>query len=308
MAGGGTLMTPYTQRPGTIAVITPETGRYGAFHQCREALERPAGTAVHIRTGGGYSIADDRNRVVEASKGDWIWWLDDDHVFSHGTLMRLLAHFEDDRVDAVVPLCLKRKPPFSPVVLSLNPELTHATQAVVSQDDRGLVEIGAAGGGGMLVRRRVFEAMPAPWFRPHPRNPGGGEDIWFCQEMRRAGFRLFCDFDTPIGHIAPMAIWPSRHDYGFQLQCLTNLTVEHAADISQSFTAGEPVSQAAGEAEALGKVAARLLTQNSGGTVTLIGPCSEREEHGQARTETLLTPSKRLTLPNIFQLPADSRS
>lgn len=248
-----------------IAVLSPETGRYAAFHQCLATLERPHGTTVRIQVSAGYSISSARNRIVEAflaSPAAWLWWIDDDHVFSADTLSRLLQHLRNDHVDAVVPMCLGRKPPFAPVVLSLRADLAHAVKADITRADSGLIEVGAAGGGGMLVRRRVFERVQRPWFRTHPAAmpdeivSEGGEDIYFCQQMRQAGFRLFCDFDLPIGHITPVAVWPSLRGRGIQVQCLRHGSgTEHAAAaIVRSYPLGASLTDCADEAEALGEI------------------------------------------------------
>ena len=41
------------------------------------------------------------------------------------------------------------------------------------------------------------------------------------QSATCGGFRLFCDFDLPIGHITPMVVWPSR-THGFEIQWVFN--------------------------------------------------------------------------------------
>jgi len=40
------------------------------------------------------------------------------------------------------------------------------------------------------------------------------EDVEFCLRVRRAGFRIAVDLDTPVGHVTPMAVWPARNQDG----------------------------------------------------------------------------------------------
>lgn len=63
------------------------------------------------------------------------------------------------------------------------------------------------GAGFMLVHRRVYEAMPWPWYRyeTQPMDAEGvivktGEDCWFCDKARAAGFEIFVDLRCPARH------------------------------------------------------------------------------------------------------------
>lgn len=212
--------------PGTIGVPTAENGRSRLFDQCLAALDRPAGTTLRYGIHG--SVAKARNVLVEQMTGEWLWMIDDDHVFAADTLTRLLRHLDDPRVDAVVPFCLRKQFPATHVLFSLNSRWTRddTTQPITLRYDlqpheRGLIEVGAAGTAGMLVRRRVFDQLEPPWFElgqvPRYRD-FPCEDVWFCRRLRDAGFRLFCDLETPLGHITPIIIWPTRSRQGHTLQ------------------------------------------------------------------------------------------
>lgn len=57
-----------------------------------------------------------------------------------------------------------------------------------------LVELKASGSGCLFVRRRVYETLPRPWFRFIYNEDGQltrGEDSYFCEKARAAGFRIF---------------------------------------------------------------------------------------------------------------------
>lgn len=67
-------------------------------------------------------------------------------------------------------------------------------------EKQGLQQVDAIGTGCFLVARRVLEAIPdAPFQRLY--YPDGrverGNDIAFCERVRGAGFRIWCDYDRP---------------------------------------------------------------------------------------------------------------
>jgi cellulose synthase/poly-beta-1,6-N-acetylglucosamine synthase-like glycosyltransferase len=212
--------------PGTVAFMTAGLGRYAAAAQCMVALEKPAGATVEWFS-GGVNIASNRNVVAAHFAGDWLCMIDDDQVFTPDLLHRLLRHLANDRVDIVVPLILRRNPPHAPCLLVSGPPKGARTQVVDVQqgrqpvryflrqmkltNQRGLQAVEAAGSGIMLIRRRVFERVPRPWFESRG---DLGEDFHFCLKARAAGCGVFCDVDTTAGHVTPVAVWPTRQPSG----------------------------------------------------------------------------------------------
>jgi hypothetical protein len=63
----------------------------------------------------------------------------------------------------------------------------------------------------MVMRRSVIDRIPEPWFAF---GATIGEDYNFCLKAQAAGCRIFCDLDTRVGHIIPMAVWPHRAEDG----------------------------------------------------------------------------------------------
>jgi len=211
--------------PGTVAFMTAGLGRYAAAAQCMVALDRPAGASVEWFS-GGVNVGNNRNIVAAHFAGDWLCMIDDDQVFTADLLGRLLRHFADDRVDIVVPLILRRNPPHVPCLLVSAPARAANRQVVELQkprtvryslcqmkltNQRGLQAVEAAGSGIMLIRRRVFERVPPPWFE---RRGELGDDFHLCLKARAAGCGVFCDLDTTAGHIAPVAVWPTLQANG----------------------------------------------------------------------------------------------
>lgn len=137
-----------------------------------------------------------RNQACANLYGEWVWFIDDDHAFRPDILRRLL---EWD-VDIVAPLVLRRHQPFLPVAC-LDDEVLDLKQ----QPDEGLLEVDHTGSSGMLIRRRVIEAMAEPWFEL---GNGISEDVNFCRAARTAGFDIHVDLGTRMGHITPAVVWP----------------------------------------------------------------------------------------------------
>lgn len=200
--------------PGTVALLCGELGRWTVGQQCFAALDLPHGTIRRIFS-SNVNIPDSRNAMMMSCAGEWLAMIDDDQVYSPDLIRRLLRHLRDSRVDIVTPLVLRRDPPHLPVLLgaSKHPvdEPFALRQLVLRDTDTGLLEVQATGTGVMLVRRTVIERVPEPWFEF---GSTIGEDYQFCMKAQAAGCRIFCDLDTRVGHIIPMAVWPHRNADG----------------------------------------------------------------------------------------------
>ena len=203
--GGIVLQKRVTQGFGTIGVISGERGSYASFWNCIHSehmntlIDYP-GTRLMIQM--GVDICGNLNQLVRRMEGDWLWIMGDDHFWEAGMLDRLLAH----DVDVVVPHCLRRNPPWQPVVNSHKNEDGWYVAAELPEDE--LTEVYTAGSAGMLVRRRVFEALGDPYFTPSPNAEGLNEDMWFCERVHEAGFKVHCDPGALLGHISNYVVYP----------------------------------------------------------------------------------------------------
>ena len=78
---------------------------------------------------------------------------------------------------------------------------------------RGLYPVFAGPGSGILVERAVLDQMPKPWFEVGRYDPEQlQEDVVFYEKCRNLGVPVYCDLDSPMGHIAPTVVWPVRTD------------------------------------------------------------------------------------------------
>lgn len=201
--------------PGTIVIPCNDQGRFSVFTFALDALARPPRTrTAGVRTmdvsAGVNSMLRDMPEECE-----WAWIMGDDHYFGPTTLYDLL----DQDVDVVVPLCAKRNPPFDLVLFAENGTTemdgrVYPQYAYLDWDDvpeSGLFEVEAAGSAGMLVRRRVLDAVGDPWFES---SSGAviNDDLEFCRKVRAAGFKIHACADVSIGHLSYFTVLPQVRD------------------------------------------------------------------------------------------------
>jgi len=160
-----------------------------------------------IYTVAGTLIFDQRNKLAEAalSEGaDYVLWVDADMRFPKNTIERLISSDKD----IVGVNATTRTKPVGPTAKNLTIDYekkeNHWTP-VDSKNKTGIEKVTAIGCGVMLVKRKVFEGTPKPWFFFHEL-PGGkilGEDVHFCVAAHDAGFEIWVDHDLSktIGHI-----------------------------------------------------------------------------------------------------------
>ena len=190
---------------GTVGVVVGSLARYRAVFTSLEKLRVPAGTNLWFAE--GVEIARNCNTLVDEMTGEWLWIMGDDHRFGPDVLLRLL----DRQVDIVVPLVCRRHPPFESVLYKamVGDGMPNEKYRLSELPPGGLIEVDAAGSAGMLVRQHVFGSLPRPWFRWQPST---SEDVGFCVEARKAGFKVHADLDQTMTHITPCELEPVLKD------------------------------------------------------------------------------------------------
>ena len=84
------------------------------------------------------------------------------------------------------------------------------TQTNIAIRDTGLQKIFRCGAACLLIKREVLEALKPPYFRfdmneertKHTRS----EDIYFCDQVRDAGFDIYAETDVHCGHFKSIMI------------------------------------------------------------------------------------------------------
>lgn len=132
---------------------------------------------------------------------DYLLMYDDDMILPQDMFERLFNH----DVDVVAPLAFTRLAPFRPVIYNL----TKGYDAVERKDyyinlevpnypKDQLTQVDAVGFGAVLIKTELFKKMKKPWMMT---TSGAGEDIHFCHSAGTAGFKVFVDTATKLGHV-----------------------------------------------------------------------------------------------------------
>lgn len=127
---------------------------------------------------------------------DYLLFVDSDCTVEPGALDRLLQH----GVDMVSGLVFtwKEEGPV-PVAFRWNEELNGYSPYL----GRGLAPVDVTTLAFTLITRRVCESLPPGVFRWgdfEDGTDGYGEDFVFCQEVKKRGYSIFCDYDVAVGH------------------------------------------------------------------------------------------------------------
>ena len=137
-----------------------------------------------------------------------ILMMDTDQVYYDPDMIQKLMNHEKPVVGARVH---RRYPPFDPILLQEKDgkhyHMDHDDiERIVSNGET--VEVPATGCGCILYDTRVFIDIDPPWF-VHSKTDDGrakGEDIYFCEQLRRSGFEIFVDTSIDIMHLTLLEV------------------------------------------------------------------------------------------------------
>lgn len=149
-------------------------------------------------------IARDRIAKMAVDEGmDYLFFIDDDMICPTDLFERLYKH----QKDIVGALAFTRFPPHKPVIYALTQgydevekKSYYISKAVLTYPKDTLVECDAVGFGAVLINVEVLKKMSSPWFVAAT---GAGEDIQFCFDAGKAGFKVYMDTSTKLGHLGP---------------------------------------------------------------------------------------------------------
>ncbi|MDR2412834.1 MAG: hypothetical protein LBD50_01320 [Rickettsiales bacterium] len=154
----------------------------------------------------GYDCARARNQIAQRAIGDefdYVLMTDSDNILPCDALVKLFAAGKD-----IILGWYPRK--FSSsgqteLFRMSETDYTNETNISISQLPEDMVmEIRGGGMGCALIKTDVFRAMPTKtWFRYINYDNGYvlSEDLFFCDEARKAGYKIFCHTGVRCGHI-----------------------------------------------------------------------------------------------------------
>jgi hypothetical protein len=139
-----------------------------------------------------------RMRLVEAARkfqADYLIFVDADMTFEPEAFNKLLASGKEI---VGAHYFMRRLPPLSVVKMAdENGKLIEGEITIPKE----IFKCYATGTGLMAVKMEVFEKIPRPWFFYQAGEMNIGEDVWFCERAREAGYDVWCDPTIAVGHI-----------------------------------------------------------------------------------------------------------
>ncbi len=186
---------------GVPAVLESFAWAWGQLIQYNaDYLVEPGETIFYDRATVSYHSAA-RNALVDRMRGDWLLMLDTDHAPEPDLAARLLLQMERHDVDVLTGLYCYRAAPHNPVVFTRTDDRIE----YLGDWDRNasIFEVGAAGAGCLLVRRRVFERMRLELKEnPFEIRKAFSEDNSFFDRCWELGIKTYCCPTVESPHLA----------------------------------------------------------------------------------------------------------
>ena len=205
--------------PGCVVMATGDITRYAVSMQCYSSLRVPPGSLAGWNSGVliAKSLNDGLETMMARPDLQWVWIMGDDHTYHPDTLFHLLAHEKD----AIIPLCLNRYPPFSPTVINHTHDRMKYLSELPMEGLYKLADDETCGDAGLLIRRNVLEATGPEWYETKKSGMLTAEDQQFTQKIKAAGFDIFLDTGTIIGHCTVINVRPVHKDDHWEIRLLT---------------------------------------------------------------------------------------
>jgi hypothetical protein len=191
---------------GTVAVVfSSEVSRYSRMFATLNDLDTPDGSIKTFWWGARCQALNDAVAAALKTNSYWVWFISEDYGFDRTLLTSLISR----NVPMVSPIVIEGYAPFLPTAWTDVGTDGTTTPLLLDQvtGPSSLIEVRGASVTGMLVRRAVFEAMGAPWFRV---TETVSEDLFFCEHARELGFQPFIDTESRLSTLSVASITP-RH-------------------------------------------------------------------------------------------------
>ncbi len=154
---------------------------------------------------------------LDHDNGDYLLFLDADMIHPPDMPHRLVAHGKD----VVTAHYVARRPPHFTVAMRKVGEAATEYQTIskLVPEEKGLLEVDAAGAGALLISRACLKAIRArigdDWFK-YQDGPDGlrsrSEDMWFFEQAKAAGFQAYLDADVKCQHLTQFAVDHRYHE------------------------------------------------------------------------------------------------
>jgi glycosyltransferase involved in cell wall biosynthesis len=198
---------------GVPAVLEAFAWAWGQLIQYNaDYLVDPGESIFYTRSLVSYHSAA-RNAVVDQMRGDWLLMLDADHAFQPDLAARLLTQMERHDVDVLTGLYVYRSAPHNPVVFTRTGD---RIEYLGDWDrDAAIFEVGAAGAGCLMIRRRVFDRIRDELHEnPFEIRKSFSEDNSFFDRCWELGIKCYCcpTIESPHLAVRPVTLADYRPD------------------------------------------------------------------------------------------------
>lgn len=204
---------PRTNKPVKVAIGIPSGDMIHAdfsmslINLCLHSLARGIQCAIINPRFSLVEIA--RNELVQDAfnvGADYLLTLDSDMTFPAETLVRLLSH----KKAVVCTDAKRRREPFTSVLTGMDGKPLDFSKPIPANDP--LVEVRGGSNAVCLVKMDTFKKMKAPYYLVTYNEKSDkflGEDYFFSNKLRQAGFRIYCDsyLSQYIGHNGTKAFY-----------------------------------------------------------------------------------------------------
>lgn len=122
----------------------------------------------HFMRGLSCMLHDSANQIAEGFLGEWVIFLDTDHVFQSDALFEMITTFEEENLDILTGFAQQRQPPYMPLIFNTEFNAFEGFKSIIPQgiDRHRLIEVDSSGLACLMVRRSVFEAIAARGEKP----------------------------------------------------------------------------------------------------------------------------------------------
>jgi hypothetical protein len=158
-----------------------------------------------------------RNELTARFRGEWLLMLDTDHSFEPDLALRLADRLDKNDLDVVTGFYQYRHPPYAPVLYMFRePKEGPGVRPIAGWNPEfPLVQVDAAGGGCLMVRRRVFDRIRKELGGgPFDVRPPLSEDLSFFRCCKDLDIKVYCDTRIRYRHLTWKPIDLDMFDQG----------------------------------------------------------------------------------------------
>ena len=132
---------------------------------------------------------------------DYYLAMDDDMAFTPENIRRLIDHDKD-----IIGASYSARTSRTDLIVAGFLKLSNDKDNWLRAYDIGLKEVDWTGAGCLLIKKQVFEKMDYPYWTHDIYEDGDvrdicSEDIGFCINARKAGYKIYCDLSNRVAHI-----------------------------------------------------------------------------------------------------------